>query len=197
VDGPLLVLAEAARQDPEHEHFLVIDEINRGNIAAIFGELYYLLEYRDRPISLTYGGEFRLPGNLYVIGTMNTADRSITMLDSALRRRFYVRDLRPGQPPVDGVLRRYLTERGGDLAWLADLLDHANALIDDPDQAVGPSHFMVEEQGPVELWARRAWDHTVLPTLREVFYGRADLLTKLEFTALKSQVSGGADDVSD
>lgn len=90
---------------------LLIDEINRGNIPAIFGELYLLLEYRTVPVTLLYGTEQSLPPNLMIIGTMNTANRSITALDAALRRRFYIRDLRPDQPPVDGILRRYLCSR--------------------------------------------------------------------------------------
>ena len=67
---------------------LLIDEINRGNIAKVFGELYFLLEYRNEQITLQYRQAFSLPNNLWIIGTMNTADRSITALDAALRRRF-------------------------------------------------------------------------------------------------------------
>ena len=89
-----------------------------------------------------------------IIGTMNTADRSITALDAALRRRFYIRDLRPDQPPLDGILRRYLATNAPQLGWLADLLDAANTAIADADQYIGPSHFMGEVD---EDWARRAW----------------------------------------
>ena len=91
-DGPLLDAAKAAREEPDAKHFLVIDEINRGNLAKVFGELYFLLEYRDEQMRLQYadaGERFALPDNLYLIGTMNTADRSIALVDLALRRRFY------------------------------------------------------------------------------------------------------------
>ncbi|MBM4418705.1 MAG: AAA family ATPase, partial [Chloroflexi bacterium] len=90
-DGPLLVAARAAREQPGEIHVILIDEFNRGNIAKVFGELYYLLEYRDEDLQLQYGRQekFRLPKNLWFIGTMNAADRSIALLDAALRRRFY------------------------------------------------------------------------------------------------------------
>ena len=192
VDGPLTRLATQAAADPENTYVLLIDEINRGNIPAIFGELYYLLEYRDQPVTLTYGGTFRLPGNLLLIGTMNTADRSITALDTALRRRFYIRELRPGQPPMDGVLISYLTATAPQLLWLPALLDHANAIIGDPDQAVGPSHFISPTM--TEEWAKRAWDNAVMPTLREVFYNHTAKLDSLDFDVLKSAVTSAADD---
>ena len=69
---------------------LVLDEMNRGNLPRIFGELYFLLEYRDRDVSLMYSPDerFRVPEGLRIIGTMNTADRSVALLDQALRRRF-------------------------------------------------------------------------------------------------------------
>ena len=68
-DGPLLQAARAAESDPGSKHFLVIDEINRGNLAKVFGELYFLLEYRDKKIQLQYSDkDFSLPGNLYIIG---------------------------------------------------------------------------------------------------------------------------------
>ena len=88
------------------EAFLVIDEINRGNLAKVFGELYFLLEYRDREINLQYQSvedePFSLPENLYIIGTMNTADRSIALVDLALRRRFYFVEFIVNEEPIKG-----------------------------------------------------------------------------------------------
>ena len=94
----------------KHRNFvLVIDEINRGNLAKIFGELYFLLEYRHRKINLQYSAEpFELPDNLFIIGTMNTSDRSIALLDAAMRRRFAFRELHPAHEPVAGVLSGWL-----------------------------------------------------------------------------------------
>ncbi len=111
--GPLRLLARQADEDPDSApNVLLIDEINRGNIAKIFGELYYLLEYRTDKIKLQYGEEsFSLPENLYVIGTMNSADRSIAILDSALRRRFYFFEFAPDRYPISGVLRKWLDTR--------------------------------------------------------------------------------------
>lgn len=194
VDGPLLRIAKEARAHPEDTYVLLVDEINRGNVPAVFGELYYLLEYRDHAVTLTYGQDFSLPRNLFLIGTMNTADRSITALDSALRRRFYVRDLRPGETPVDVMLRNHLAAHDAELAWLAELLDRANGIIKDKDQHVGPSHFMGQQMN--ETRARRAWDYTVMPTLREVFYRRPELLDQLEFATLKAAVTHTAGDAT-
>ncbi len=193
VDGPLLRIADAARRDPENTHVLFIDEINRANIPAVFGELYFLLEYRGQAAHMTYGGPpFSLPDNLLLIGTMNTADRSITALDSAMRRRFFIRELRPGEQPLSGILRRYLSESAPALVWLADLLDLANERIEDADQAVGPSHFMGEVS---EQSARRSWHNIVLPGLRELFYHQQARLADLDFEVLKAEVTGAdADD---
>ncbi|HEX5541572.1 MAG TPA: AAA family ATPase [Micromonospora sp.] len=84
--GPLRKLADDAREHPSIAYLLIIDEINRGNLAKIFGELYFLFEYRDERIRLQYSPEeFTLPTNLYLIGTMNTADRSIALVDAAMR----------------------------------------------------------------------------------------------------------------
>ena len=109
-------LPKPARQEPaDHRHFLIIDEINRGQIAKVFGELYFLLEYRDQAIRLQYQRDdeedFSLPSNLYVIGTMNTADRSIALVDLALRRRFYFVDFHPDDEPIKGLLRRWIEKK--------------------------------------------------------------------------------------
>ncbi len=194
VDGPLVRLAGRARRQPEQTFVLLVDEINRGNVPAVFGELYYLLEYREQELTLMYGGRFSLPENLLIVATMNTADRSITALDAALRRRFYVRELRPEQTPVNGTLRRHLASVDPSLLWLADVLDLANSRIADPDQSIGPSHFM--GQGADEVWARRAWENSVVPTLRELFYNHPDRVAELEFDQLRTAVTPRSDDAA-
>jgi 5-methylcytosine-specific restriction protein B len=186
VDGPLMRISKAAADDPENVYVLLIDEINRGNVPAAFGELYFLLEYRAEAITLMYGERHSLPANLVIIGTMNTADRSITALDSALRRRFYIRDLDPQTDPLQGILRAFLEDKDQSLLWLADLLDLANKQLDDRDLAIGPSHFMGKNVN--EEWAKRAWDNSVMPTLREYFHSNPARLPTFEFGSLKIEV---------
>jgi len=91
VPGTLVQVADQARE-VDHPVVLVIDEMNRANLPSVFGELLYLLEYRDSEIRLLHRARFSLPPNLYVIGTMNTADRSIRSVDTAMRRRFDIFD---------------------------------------------------------------------------------------------------------
>ncbi|MGH3516182.1 MAG: DUF4357 domain-containing protein [Haloechinothrix sp.] len=171
-DGPLRELANlAAREGNRHiPHFLVIDEINRANLAKVFGELYFLLEYRNKSVRLTYSGDdFALPPNLFVIGTMNTADRSIALVDAAMRRRFSFVELAPRIEPAKGLLRRWLKREGHD-PEPADLLDALNSRIDDPDFQVGPSYLMkqgVYRDGGLE----RTWRTKIFPLLEEHHYG--------------------------
>jgi 5-methylcytosine-specific restriction protein B len=102
--GPFRLFAEAAKDHPTTAYVLIIGEINRANLAKVFGELYFLLKYRDEAISLQYSPkeDFTLPPNLFVIGTMNTADRSIARIDNAMRRRFAFIELDPRIPPCRG-----------------------------------------------------------------------------------------------
>lgn len=170
--GPLRELADLAAQEGNRHipHFLIIDEINRANLAKVFGELYFLLEYRNRSVRLTYSGDdFSLPPNLFVIGTMNTADRSIALVDAAMRRRFAFVELSPRTEPTSGLLRRWLAREGRD-AEPAELLDALNSRIADPDFRVGPSYLMkkgVYREGGLE----RAWRTKILPLLEEHHYG--------------------------
>lgn len=159
--GPFLRLAERARDNPSVPHVLIIDEINRANLAKVFGELYFLLEYRRADIELLYseagGDNFTLPDNVFIIGTMNTADRSIALVDAAMRRRFAFLEMHPDEPPVSGVLRSWLVEKGYD-AETADLLDALNDRIPHKDFAIGPSYFMkdwvhTDPEGLDEVWA--------------------------------------------
>src|SRR5690625_705634 len=97
--GIFYEMAKRAEDDPENNYFLIIDEINRGNISKIFGELMMLIEHDKRDdysVRLAYSKEhFSVPSNLYIVGTMNTADRSLTLVDYALRRRFSFLSLEP------------------------------------------------------------------------------------------------------
>ena len=192
-DGPLLRAAEKARNDKDSKHFLIIDEVNRGNLAKVFGELYFLLEYRDREISLQYqwkGGEkFSLPDNLYIIGTMNTADRSIALVDLALRRRFYFVEFHPDAEPVKGVLRRWLEQNGlNEMLWVADVVDEANKLLEkDRHAAIGPSYFIKENLN--EEFVRRIWKHGVLPYIEERLFGDDNRLDEFDLDKLKDKAA--------
>lgn len=170
--GPLRRLASSAKDNPDQPHFLIIDEMNRGNLAKVFGELYFLLEYRDQEVYLQYSPDkaFTLPDNLYIIGTMNTTDRSIGLVDAAIRRRFAFIEFHPEESPVEGVLERYLERNSldGDHATLMRAL---NARIGDRDLRIGPSYLMrpsAHEPGGLE----DIWAYDVLPLLYEHFHGR-------------------------
>jgi 5-methylcytosine-specific restriction protein B len=182
-DGPLKSLAEVASRSPE-PCVLVIDEINRGNISKVFGELYYLLEYRADQIDLQYGsGAFELPDNLYIIGTMNTADRSIAILDAALRRRFHFVEFFPHKAPIAGLLRRWLQKNIPTMQYVADLVDHVNSLLPDRHMAIGPSHFMRE--GLDRKWFERIWSHSILPYIEEQYFDEPDRALTFELTRLE------------
>ena len=180
VDGPLRRIAEQAKANPKATFILVIDELNRGNVAKVFGELYFLLEYRDEAVRLQYGGDgegFSLPPNLWFICTMNTADRSIALMDAALRRRFYFAPFFPNEPPIEGLLRRWLSKHGQD-TWVAGLVDAANGKLD-RDMGIGPSYFMRPGQTLDEDRVRRIWKRAVIPYIEDQFFGDAAKLERV------------------
>ncbi|TXH19579.1 MAG: AAA family ATPase [Mycobacterium sp.] len=174
--GPLRSLVDKAVDNPDAVFVLIIDEINRGNLPKIFGELYFLLEYRDQAIDLMYSSDsaepFSLPKNIYVIGTMNTADRSIALVDAALRRRFAFLPLHPSEAPTNGILRSWLTAKGYPMT-LADLHDELNNRISDTDFKIGPSYFMRDRiAGDLTGAALKLmWRTDILPLLEEHHYG--------------------------
>ena len=152
-----------AQENPNHAHVFVIDEINRGNIPRIFGELMLLLEYRERDVPLPYSGErFRIPPNVYLIGTMNTADRSIALVDFALRRRFHFFQF-SADPDL---LERWLAEHPVPIPYLAKLYRRlSQEAIDDPAYAVGVSYFMDKDLTEAKL--ARIWRRSIIPYLAE------------------------------
>ncbi len=179
VPGPLRRLAASAAADPDHAYLLVIDELNRANLAKVFGELYFLLEYREETISLQYSDQpFTLPKNLFVIATMNTADRSIALVDAAMRRRFAFVPFFPGEEPIAGLLRRWLARRGLP-PTPADLLEELNRRLGDGEIAVGPSYLMTP-RAATAAGLDRIWRSAILPLLEEHFYG-ADLNVPARF----------------
>lgn len=143
----------------------IIDEINRGNIARIFGELMLLLEYRKADVPLPYSGDrFRIPTNVIVIGTMNTADRSIALVDFALRRRFHFFTFAADSKLFD----RWLAAKGTALPYLDQLYRRlADEAIEDPHFAIGFSYFMKE--GLDEAQLRLIWQYSILPQLQEYY----------------------------
>ena len=189
--GPLRRLAERAAANPRDQFVMVIDELNRGNVAKVFGELYFLLEYRDEGIRLQYGDErFALPENLLFICTMNTADRSIALVDAALRRRFWFHGFFPDEPPIEGLLRRWLAEHQPGAEWVADLVDRANEHLGDRDAAIGPSYFMSDSAELDDDRVRRIWQRAVRPYVEEQCYGEEDKLRSLEYDRLRRELDG-------
>lgn len=187
--GPLRRIADAARKDSGPPFVLIVDEINRANLAKVFGELYFLLEYRDRAIVLQYSDEeFTLPQNLFVIGTMNTADRSIALVDAAMRRRFYFVELAPSTEPIHGLLSRWLVARGMD-DTPSRLLAELNRRLGEPEAAIGPSYLMTDDIGqPGRL--EMIWQHAILPLLEERFYGSGQSLERFSLESIRSEVQG-------
>ncbi|MCH9681734.1 MAG: AAA family ATPase [Deltaproteobacteria bacterium] len=169
-EGPFLRVAAAAEQEPDAFFVLVIDEINRGDPARIFGELLYSLEYREEAVTLPQGGELRVPANLIVVGTMNSVDRSVALVDYALRRRFGFVRVEPDPEVIASV-------RGPGL--LADIgpsvLERFNDWIRERlgrDYVLGHSFFIAPTipDGAEDAFAR-LWATDVRPLLEEYFYG--------------------------
>jgi 5-methylcytosine-specific restriction protein B len=188
--GPLRRLADRATQNQAVPYALIIDEINRANLAKVFGELYFLLEYRATSVSLQYSDDkFYLPRNLFFIGTMNTADRSIALVDAAMRRRFYFQGLFPGADPIKDVLPRWLEVQGlpGEAAQLLRAL---NETINDEDFAIGPSYLMtkrVAESGGLE----RIWKTAIIPLLAEHYFGEGrDIEAEFGLPGLRKRLNG-------
>lgn len=165
--GHFLKLCDEARKDDVGTYVLLLDEVNRAPLARVFGELMYLLEYREEEVILANGTRFSIPPNVLLLGTMNTADRSIALVDHALRRRFAFFRLDPDY----GVLRRALKNSPLDAERLVAVLREVNQAIDDPDLSLGISFFL-DEAIRKDPWTHLplVWKTEIWPYLDELFY---------------------------
>jgi len=159
---------------PEKKNYVfIIDEINRGNISKIFGELITLLEESKRvgkPEGMTarlpYSQKpFGVPDNVYIIGTMNTADRSIAVIDTALRRRFLFREMQPDAQVLDGA-----TVEGVSISDMLNRMNKRIAVLYDREHTIGHAYFIkLKDNSTVEMLAE-IFRNNIIPLLQEYFY---------------------------
>jgi hypothetical protein len=169
---------------------LIIDEINRANLAQVFGELMYLLEYRGEKVPLAGGNELRIPSKVRIIGTMNTADRSIALVDHALRRRFAFISLRPDYK----VLLRFHHANRREAGGLVDMLDRLNRAIGDEHYAIGISYFMRRD---LSDHLEPIWRGEIEPYLEELFFDRRSIADSFRWERVQEQIQLTAADVPD
>lgn len=191
VRGSFARFCDRARRDELNTHVFVIDEINRAQVAAVFGELMLALEYRGREVRLAHGsptgGEggtsvLTVPPNVLLIGTMNTADRSTALVDHALRRRFAFYPLFPDDTDlVRPMFEGWLSEHAPDAGWVIHLLDDLNQWLE-PEVGrhlmIGQSYFM--RPGLDERAVREIWRFQIEPLLAEYFAGMPERLAELD-----------------
>ena len=191
-DGVFHRFCERARANPEVPHVFIIDEINRGNLSRIFGELLMLIEHdkrsEDYAVALTYSDtRFHVPANVHILGMMNTADRSLALVDYALRRRFAFETLEPAYGTDYGrkAFTDYLTSKGADPALphrICDRMGMLNRMIRDDRELgrgfeVGHSYFVPDDgDEPTEDWYRHIVDTQIAPLLREYWFDSPEIL---------------------
>ena len=173
-EGIFYQFCRKAATDKEHKYFFIIDEINRGNLSKIFGELLMMIEkgYRDTPMQMSYADRrFAVPSNVYLIGMMNTADRSLAMIDYALRRRFSFYEIKPA---FENTCFRQYIEKQHDprLEKLVEALVELNKVIASDDSlgtgfCIGHSYLCDLEDG-YDLESIVEYD--ILPMLREYWF---------------------------
>ena len=185
-DGVFYRFCKRALNQPDKEFFFIIDEINRGNMSKIFGELLMLIEkdYRGKNITLAYNGlSFSVPKNLYIIGMMNTADRSLAMIDYALRRRFSFFEMEPGFDTVGFI--RYKNNLNNDtFNELVSKVKELNLEIASDKSlgkgfCIGHSYFCGQGEC-TDGWLHSIVDFDILPMLREYWFDEGVKLQRWE-----------------
>jgi 5-methylcytosine-specific restriction enzyme B len=160
---------------------LIIDEINRANLSRVFGELMYLLEYRNEVIILPSGKAFMIPDNVIIIGTMNTADRSIALVDHALRRRFAFIPIYPDYE----VLQKYFAQTRFEPKGLINVLNKINSGIGDRNYDIGTSYFMRTD---IEENMMDIWEMEIEPYLEELFFDDIKKVDGFRWDSVKNEI---------
>lgn len=177
-EGIFYRFCQRARNFPDKDFFFIIDEINRGNMSKIFGELLMLIEkeYRGTRVTLAYNGiEFSVPENVYMIGMMNTADRSLAMIDYALRRRFSFFEMEPGFNS-EGFQTYQNNFQNETFNALINHIKHLNKVIAEDKSLgkgfrIGHSYFCGRKSGECTTdWMRSIVEFDILPTLSEYWF---------------------------
>lgn len=174
--GVFYEFCKTAENDPGRDYFFIIDEINRGNMSKIFGELLMLIEndYRGKSISLAYDDrEFLVPKNLYIIGMMNTADRSLAMIDYALRRRFSFFNMEPGFKS-EGFVKYQENLANEKFTQVIEKIGKLNEEIIKDESlgrgfVIGHSYFCGKEVCEQD-WLESVIEFEILPMLREYWF---------------------------
>jgi 5-methylcytosine-specific restriction protein B len=187
--GIFYTFCRRAAADSERPYVFIIDEINRGNLSKIFGEVMLLIEKDKRhiPLTLQYSAEgksFTIPANLFVIGTMNTADRSLALVDYALRRRFVFQKMNPDFS--DRFIAHLVQEKSIEekvALQIAKEMRQLNELIADDRSLgegflIGHSYFTSSPQGPAEIWKRAIYLYEILPQLQEYWFDQENKLAE-------------------
>lgn len=189
--GVFREFCERAGKSPG-KHVLVIDEINRGNLPRIFGELLFGLERRGSPVRLSQSREqLAVPPNLVVLGTMNTADQSIALIDMALRRRFHFHRLEPDPEGLDRWLQREVPRMKAVASLLRALNDELRKHGVSRDRWVGHSHFM--RPGLDEDTLQLIWRGSITPLVEELFHGRDELIDAFDYGTFAAPRLGAKD----
>lgn len=156
-------------------HVFIIDEINRAEVGSVLGELMQLLEYRGKSITLPYSQDkFSIPPNVVLLATMNTADRSLALVDFALRRRFHAFQLLPNRE----VLAKWAAGKGGAGEVALKFFDVIREAVPSPDYAPGHSYWMTKELSADELF--RVWKYELRPYLAEYWFEDPSRLEQLD-----------------
>ncbi len=174
--GAFANFCKKAAEDPDNEYFFIIDEINRGNLSKIFGELFMLIENdkRGNALQLLYSGDkFSVPPKLYIIGMMNTADRSLAMLDYALRRRFAFFEMKPGFES-EGFREYKMAFANAKFDSLVDCVEKLNAVIAADDSlgegfCIGHSYFC-NLTAITDKALSNIVEYEMIPLLKEYWY---------------------------
>jgi hypothetical protein len=180
VAGQFINFCEKARKRQD-TCVIIIDEINRANLAQVFGELMYLMEYRDNNVTLPSGRIFNIPNNVRILGTMNTADRSIALVDHALRRRFA---FLPLYPNLSG-LRQFHADTSFAVDGLIQVLTDVNQSIGDRQYQLGTSFFL---QASLEDDLQAIWQMEIEPYLEEYFFDQPDKVKQFRWDAIQTQL---------